>query len=247
MKNLSFLLIFFSIFCVCISCKPKPREIPPMPDMERIKADIDVALNAIERTAEPQEIIDQKMETLQNQTAICEKDPSIESCDEKTIGRIFLALGDLSFDSKQFDKAAENYQRSILAIFESFEKDQKEHNGNMDINSAEIKKQGEKPNLIAGKAFLEARFSKIAYSDFAEIVRAERRMAEALKKSGKEQEALNAASRAEMGLQKIMEYRGTYEKAKRTLLSTLDQLGAEYQSYEDYIQSWDGQLDVPKL
>ena len=130
--------------------------------------------------------------------------------------------------------------------YEAFESDSNEHNFNMKINRDEKAKKGDSPHLKAGGFFLESRFSMLAFQDYAEMVRGERRIQSASRESGDAQNSETAKSRAEMGLQKAMEYRRTFEKNKRSLLAIGNELGKDFTNYYAHIQSWETQLE-PKL
>jgi hypothetical protein len=247
MKHLIVLVTIVSISLAFFACKPKPREIPPMPNLDAIKATISVALDRSEREKDPQGVRDQKIEIASQQLTNCLQALTGGGCDKRNISRYHLMLGDLTFDAEEFQKATDHYQNSVISRFEAFEMKKTTYAQHEKINLDERKKLGDKPNLIAGGAFVRAEYSMTAYQDYVEIVRTERRMAQTLKKSGKEAMAADALARGELGLSKAMEFRKTYEESKRELLGVMDQLSAEYVGYQDHIDSWDAQLNVPRI
>ena len=115
------------------------------------------------------------------------------------------------------------------------------------INKEEREKLGDQPNLLAGAAFLETRVSAYGYKDYAEMARGERRLAAALKAAGDVEQATNGLARADLGIKKAMEYRKTYEIRRRDMLRLMDQLGSEFESFEDYLETWEAEIQVPQF
>lgn len=245
----------FYLYCAAIfllavffaGCKPKPLELPPMPDMEKVKQYVSSALDRGEKEVAPKEILDGQVGMLKNQVDACEDKIKTGSCDLRTASNYYLALGDVLYDLERFEDAAASYKQAILARYEAFEGERKIHETHMKINTDERKKQGDLDNLLAGGAFLETRFAFTAYKDYAEMVRSERRMGEALKGDKKDEDAATALVRAQLALDKTLEYRESFEKKKRDLMVLTDKLTAEFAGFNDYIETWTNQVDIPRI
>lgn len=168
-------------------------------------------------------------------------------CEKREMSKLHLMLGDIYFTNKNFPSAREHYEKSILSRSDAFVNAKNDHKNNLDINNKEIKTRGETPFLLAAKYFLEAKFSLDSFKDFAEMARVERRLANTLSELGDLENAKSALARAQIGLDKSIGFRKSFDSNKNLLLEQKKALGPSFDSYEKHVDLWMKSLNIPKI
>ena len=247
MKAAAVSIILIVLLLPLSGCKPKIPEVPPLPDFKSIEKNLSDNLDPVPRPETPPALLQERIFNVGEQLSQCDANSKSGNCDKIQASNYYLLLGDLHFDSGLFEKAVVFYQNTVLSRYEAFEKEKGIFDHYMKVNADEKAKRGDLPNLQAGAAFLACHFNLKAFKDYAEIVRAERRMGESYKKNDKNEDAATAYARAQLGLEKTMKHRMAFEKNKRILIGLARQLGKDYNSYDAHIQSWESEIAVDRI
>lgn len=258
MKNNFFLVLTVCVlFTLLLSCT-KPNN----SDQEKTSGGIDFAALQKQLNENLEWQLPQKptqkvfLETVKNTTALLSSCQLKENetkpiCKMEEQAKYHLILGDLNFLLENYETALEEYKNVILSRYDAYEQENKELQKQLEINGAEKQKIGEAAHLNAHEIFYKAFTSLKSYIHYAEISRAERRFAKALKEAKKDDEIDAALKRAKITFDKSIQFRKDFENLKQKLKKQVQELSGEFQSHKDsylkHIESWKMMVNLYKI
>lgn len=250
--SISYIFIFLFVSCTK-STSDSPAKAEAIIDYGTLKKQLANNLEWAPPSKPPNEVI---IETTKNtngllSSCLVKENENKPICKAEEQAKYHLILGDLYFLEENYEAALKEYKYVILSRFESFEQENKTLATQLKKNEAEKYMDGPSPHLTAHETFYKAFVSLKNYIHYAEMCRAERRFSKALKLAKKEDEIDAALQRANLTLDKSIEYRKEYEKQKTLLLKQIEDLSGEYLSHKDaykkHLQSWKAKVNIPKI